>query len=102
MPREPTAAMHGAGDGVICNALGNGKGTWLGGRVWKAMLSAAPSAASPSPAAAEPVAWTRTLRDDMTEWREEPPTNLSGSGWIPLYLHPAPANEANVDKERLK
>lgn len=40
VPREPTAAMHGAGDGVISNEFGAGRGTWIAGKVYRAMLAA--------------------------------------------------------------
>jgi len=36
-----TAGMHGAGDGVIDNANGIGKGTWIGGHVLRAMIASA-------------------------------------------------------------
>lgn len=36
VPVDPTAAMHGAGDGV------SGK-CWMGGKVWRAMLASAPA-----------------------------------------------------------
>jgi hypothetical protein len=42
VPAEPTAAMNGAGDGVISNEFGIGKGTWIAAKVWKAMIQVRP------------------------------------------------------------